>query len=291
MSAEVSPDSKCSICLDIFDNLACLDQCLHMFCFCCIREWSRNKAECPLCKQPFNSIYHSIHSDLDYKRYDLKGVDSDATRVGRLRYHQQIHQGTSASLDNREMNIANLNNSSESSVEEEIQESSPSPLSASPICQAYETEEVDQDEEFSTDSDDCIIVGFIKPFAERSPEVVKISSDSDVCAEDDIREESHLPGHSLSPTTSESPDAGSAGPSENRRRPSRSGMFTSCNSETTKRNFYQDKPGGKRKYKTKHLEVALENRDPDSDEQSDSFPKRQKKSKKQHSQKPHGGYR
>uniref|UniRef100_A0A3P8T8Z5 E3 ubiquitin-protein ligase Topors n=1 Tax=Amphiprion percula TaxID=161767 RepID=A0A3P8T8Z5_AMPPE len=58
MSAEVSPDSKCPICLDIFNNMSYLDLCLHKFCFRCIHEWSKNKAECPLCKQPFNSIYH-----------------------------------------------------------------------------------------------------------------------------------------------------------------------------------------------------------------------------------------
>uniref|UniRef100_A0A673VYJ9 E3 ubiquitin-protein ligase Topors n=1 Tax=Salmo trutta TaxID=8032 RepID=A0A673VYJ9_SALTR len=48
----------CPICLDRFNNMAYLDLCLHKFCFRCIHEWSKNKAECPLCKQPFNSIYH-----------------------------------------------------------------------------------------------------------------------------------------------------------------------------------------------------------------------------------------
>uniref|UniRef100_A0A3Q2XQX6 E3 ubiquitin-protein ligase Topors n=1 Tax=Hippocampus comes TaxID=109280 RepID=A0A3Q2XQX6_HIPCM len=66
-SAEVSPDSKCPICLDVFNNIAYLDICLHKFCFRCIHEWSKNKAECPLCKQPFNSIYHSIKSEQDFK--------------------------------------------------------------------------------------------------------------------------------------------------------------------------------------------------------------------------------
>lgn len=289
MSAEVSPDSKCSICLDIFDNLACLDHCLHMFCFCCIREWSRNKAECPLCKQPFNSIYHSINSDLDYKRYDLKPVDSDATRAGQFRYHRQTHRETSASLDDSEVNMTNFHNStSDSSLEEETQESSVSSLPASPPYQADETgEEVNQDESLSSDSDDCIIVGFIKPFAERSPELVKLSSDSDVSVEEDMKQESPLPQNSLGPMASQSTDPGSAGPLENNRKGKlfRSGTFPNCNSESTKKNFNQDKPGGKRKYKTKHLEVALENRDPDPDEQGDSFPKRQKKGKKKHSQK------
>ncbi|KAM4750894.1 uncharacterized protein FYW61_005695 [Anableps anableps] len=72
MSAEVSPDSKCPICLDIFHNMSYLDRCLHKFCFRCILEWSKNKPECPLCKQPFSSIYHSIKSDQDFQKYELK---------------------------------------------------------------------------------------------------------------------------------------------------------------------------------------------------------------------------
>ncbi|CAB1327349.1 unnamed protein product [Coregonus sp. 'balchen'] len=76
LSAEASPDSKCPICLDRFNNMACLDLCLHKFCFRCIHEWSKNKAECPLCKQPFNSIYHSIQSEKDFKKYDLRPMEN-----------------------------------------------------------------------------------------------------------------------------------------------------------------------------------------------------------------------
>lgn len=76
MSGEVSPDSKCPICLDIFNNISYLDICLHKFCFRCILEWSKNKAECPLCKQPFNSIYHSIKSEQDFKKYDLQPLEN-----------------------------------------------------------------------------------------------------------------------------------------------------------------------------------------------------------------------
>lgn len=76
MSAQVSPDSKCPICLDVFNNISYLDICLHKFCFRCIHEWSKNKAECPLCKQPFNSIYHSIKSENDYKQYDLRPLEN-----------------------------------------------------------------------------------------------------------------------------------------------------------------------------------------------------------------------
>lgn len=78
MSGEVSPDSKCPICLDIFNNISYLDICLHKFCFRCIQEWSKNKAECPLCKQPFNSIYHTIKSEQDFKKYDLKPSDTNS---------------------------------------------------------------------------------------------------------------------------------------------------------------------------------------------------------------------
>nr|XP_061810964.1 E3 ubiquitin-protein ligase Topors-like [Nerophis lumbriciformis] len=67
---DVSPDSKCPICLDRFDNVAYLNSCLHRFCFGCIQEWSRTKAECPLCKQPFASILHSVRSEDDFQKYE-----------------------------------------------------------------------------------------------------------------------------------------------------------------------------------------------------------------------------
>ncbi|XP_053712697.1 topoisomerase I binding, arginine/serine-rich a [Synchiropus splendidus] len=76
ISEDISPDSKCPICLDVFNNVSYLDLCLHKFCFRCIHEWSKNKAECPLCKQPFNSIYHSIKSDEDFQKYDLRPVEN-----------------------------------------------------------------------------------------------------------------------------------------------------------------------------------------------------------------------
>ncbi|OCT97753.1 E3 ubiquitin-protein ligase Topors isoform X2 [Xenopus laevis] len=71
-STDASPDSKCPICLDRFDNVSHLDQCLHKFCFRCIQEWAKNKAECPLCKQPFYSIFHSVKAEDDFKEYVLR---------------------------------------------------------------------------------------------------------------------------------------------------------------------------------------------------------------------------
>ncbi|XP_074063318.1 E3 ubiquitin-protein ligase Topors [Macrotis lagotis] len=70
--ANNSPDSKCPICLDKFDNEAYLDRCSHKFCFRCIQEWSKNKAECPLCKQPFQSIFHSVRAENDFEEYVLR---------------------------------------------------------------------------------------------------------------------------------------------------------------------------------------------------------------------------
>ncbi|XP_064191224.1 topoisomerase I binding, arginine/serine-rich a [Anguilla rostrata] len=76
MTAEASPDSKCPICLDRFNNMAYLDRCLHKFCFRCIHEWSKNKAECPLCKQGFNSIFHTIKAENDFKEFVLRPVEN-----------------------------------------------------------------------------------------------------------------------------------------------------------------------------------------------------------------------
>ncbi|KAM4611665.1 uncharacterized protein ACJ7VT_012345 [Polymixia lowei] len=79
MAEEASPDSKCPICLDRFNNLAYLDRCLHRFCFPCIQEWSHNKAECPLCKQPFTSILHSVRAEDDFKEYTLRPPPSNGS--------------------------------------------------------------------------------------------------------------------------------------------------------------------------------------------------------------------
>ncbi|XP_065806645.1 E3 ubiquitin-protein ligase Topors-like isoform X2 [Labrus bergylta] len=76
---EASPDSKCPICLDRFNNLAYLDRCLHRFCFPCIQEWSHNKAECPLCKQPFTSILHSVLAEDDFKEYTPRPAPANSS--------------------------------------------------------------------------------------------------------------------------------------------------------------------------------------------------------------------
>uniref|UniRef100_A0A8C5HJ64 E3 ubiquitin-protein ligase Topors n=1 Tax=Gouania willdenowi TaxID=441366 RepID=A0A8C5HJ64_GOUWI len=70
MAAEdVSPTSKCVICLDHLNNMAYLDYCLHRFCFPCIKEWANQKAQCPVCRRPFAAILHSVCGDDDYKEY------------------------------------------------------------------------------------------------------------------------------------------------------------------------------------------------------------------------------
>ncbi|XP_053115376.1 E3 ubiquitin-protein ligase Topors-like [Hemicordylus capensis] len=66
---DASPDSKCPICLDQFENVASLDSCFHRFCFRCVQEWSNTKAECPLCKKPFQTILHNISSEDQYEIY------------------------------------------------------------------------------------------------------------------------------------------------------------------------------------------------------------------------------
>ncbi|KAF7240002.1 E3 ubiquitin-protein ligase Topors [Varanus komodoensis] len=62
-------DSRCPICLERIRNVAFLNPCFHRFCFACILEWSDRKAECPLCKQRFNSFFHTIRSDTDFEEY------------------------------------------------------------------------------------------------------------------------------------------------------------------------------------------------------------------------------
>ncbi|XP_046568948.1 E3 ubiquitin-protein ligase Topors-like [Haliotis rubra] len=73
-----SPDPNCAICLSKLENKSFTDSCFHMFCFMCLLEWSKIKAECPLCKQPFKSIIHNVRSYDDYDQYHLE-VDAVGT--------------------------------------------------------------------------------------------------------------------------------------------------------------------------------------------------------------------
>ncbi|GAB0198379.1 E3 ubiquitin-protein ligase Topors-like [Grus japonensis] len=56
-------EDRCAICLDAYDNEACVVPCLHRFCFNCIRRWTASKPECPLCKRRVISIRHSLRGD------------------------------------------------------------------------------------------------------------------------------------------------------------------------------------------------------------------------------------
>ncbi|KAJ8407557.1 hypothetical protein AAFF_G00274140 [Aldrovandia affinis] len=110
LAEEASPDSKCPICLDRFNNMAYLDRCLHKFCFRCIHEWSKNKAECPLCKQGFNSIFHTIKAENDFKEFVLRPTENGSFgspgghrfryRTTLTRERRQARRRTSSPPDN-----------------------------------------------------------------------------------------------------------------------------------------------------------------------------------------------
>ncbi|KAG2466851.1 topoisomerase I binding, arginine/serine-rich a [Polypterus senegalus] len=106
LPADASPDSKCPICLDQFNNMAYLDQCQHRFCFRCIHEWSKNKAECPLCKQPFNKIFHSMKAKGDFQEFVLSENGSLNNSDGpRFRYR------TTLTREHRQLNPRRLTSS------------------------------------------------------------------------------------------------------------------------------------------------------------------------------------
>lgn len=103
--------------------------------------------------------------------------------------------------------------SSDSSVEEQTRGGGVSPQHRSPHIKSDSSPgAVNNDGCLSSDDDDdCVIVGFVKPAAERTPELVQLSSDS----EESVHEMPQLPQHirftSVSPPASHSKDQGSGG--------------------------------------------------------------------------------
>lgn len=78
ISRPASPEPNCSICLGDLQNKSFTDSCFHMFCFVCLKEWSKVKAECPLCKQKFQNIIYNVKSYDKYDRYNI--AEEEATR-------------------------------------------------------------------------------------------------------------------------------------------------------------------------------------------------------------------
>lgn len=61
--------SQCPISLGYIEDAAYMVACLQPFCFACIKDWARSRARCPLCRQPFDLLLHSVQADNDYKEY------------------------------------------------------------------------------------------------------------------------------------------------------------------------------------------------------------------------------
>lgn len=70
-SGRSSPPPKCAICLGKCRQKCYTDSCRHQFCYHCLLEWSKIKAECPLCKQVFRSI---IYNKKTYDRYQEHSI-------------------------------------------------------------------------------------------------------------------------------------------------------------------------------------------------------------------------
>ena len=47
---------ECAICLCKVSNKATIDGCLHYFCFDCIKNWTKNSNNCPLCRRHIKVI-------------------------------------------------------------------------------------------------------------------------------------------------------------------------------------------------------------------------------------------
>lgn len=78
-SASTPPN--CAICLGSCTNKCFSDSCMHQFCFQCLLEWSRIKAECPLCKQPFKSIIHNVKSNEEYDEHVVETPRNEEVRI------------------------------------------------------------------------------------------------------------------------------------------------------------------------------------------------------------------
>lgn len=62
LSDSKSPEPNCPICLGPIDGESFASGCFHSFCRVCLFEWSKVKAECPVCRRPFEQIIFNVEN-------------------------------------------------------------------------------------------------------------------------------------------------------------------------------------------------------------------------------------
>lgn len=60
-------EANCPICLNALTDATVLNACPHVFCYGCICEWLKMKAECPLCKRSLQYLKHNLRPAADEK--------------------------------------------------------------------------------------------------------------------------------------------------------------------------------------------------------------------------------
>jgi len=79
LPSSVSPESHpveetCSICLEVVTEQGIMDSCSHVFCFCCILQWSEVTNICPLCKGEFKKVRRVIKGKEESKEERTKSI-------------------------------------------------------------------------------------------------------------------------------------------------------------------------------------------------------------------------
>ncbi|KAL2294234.1 hypothetical protein Nmel_007959 [Mimus melanotis] len=68
---------ECPICLENIEEETSVSWCRHAFCFPCILEWSRIRAVCPICWEPFQYLFRKV-GDNSYEVYSIGHYTSSA---------------------------------------------------------------------------------------------------------------------------------------------------------------------------------------------------------------------
>lgn len=97
-----SPEDSCAICLGAPQNKSFTDSCFHQFCFACLAEWAKVKAECPLCKQRFKSIIHSVRSLEDYDQYFVSDLQRAPAYSMQVVFERRFRFSTTMTAERRQ---------------------------------------------------------------------------------------------------------------------------------------------------------------------------------------------
>jgi len=106
--ASTTDDSICCICLEkpSIVKRGFVNGCAHIFCYMCIKKWSKEDKSCPLCRKKFDKVRYLPHES---KLYDIYTEVSSLNDGSFTKLVERFYDDKGGNLKVRDLRVLTLN--------------------------------------------------------------------------------------------------------------------------------------------------------------------------------------